>query len=277
MANRIDVTKDSMTTCSWLRNALRLLVCLAFGSAISACNAFGEQKLEGTVWDRATWKPIEGVMVVARYSKLADGFVVTNFASFCHKSAMVMTGPDGKFEFPRDWKCGLPDVVAFKPMYVVSSMPHECPPGTRKTVPVLRDARETDPVLKLNPYKSAMDYPDFKEPERVAESSRRGSYRQDYAGGARQTLVDSPFSSCGSTRIVATRKERQAWIDLFKAELKEMERLDYPKVMIDGKKRGDSVSRERPRSKELNLKITKAKEVPGADASSSYFHADVYW
>lgn len=239
MANRIDVMMTLLSVRAWMHYSLRVLAFLALASQVTACNAFGEQKLEGTVWDRATWKPIEGVMVVATYSKLADGVVVTNFASFCHKSAMVMTGPDGKFEFPRDWKYGLPNVVAFKPMYVASSMPHELPPGAKKIVPVLREARETDPVLKLNPYKSAMEYPRFKEPEKVAESSKRGTYLQDYPGGAEFPILSygDPFGNCTNTRIAAPRKDRQAWIDLLKAELKEMERLDYPKAMIDGEKR----------------------------------------
>jgi hypothetical protein len=232
MANRINVMMNFLSARVWMHYSFRVLAFLALASQVTACNAFGEQKLEGTVWDRATWKPIEGAMVVATYSKLADGFFVTNFASFCHKSAMVMTGPDGKFEFPRDWKYGLPNVVAFKQTYVTAFKPRELPPGARKS----------DPVLKLNPYKSAMDYPWNKEREKVLESSRRDTLMKDYADDPDPRLVHDPFdySGCTNTRIAAPRKDRQAWIDLFKAELKEMERLEYPKVMIDGKKRAIS-------------------------------------
>ena len=195
---------------------------IAITFILAACGAF---EYDGTVWDESTRMPLQGAMVVATYSKSVTG-IGAHAASYCHRSVLAVTGVDGRYSFPRDIRYGKPIVVAFKPNYVLGS--------TFRFEWI--GAKRTDPALKPNPYETALDYPRFKEPEKVRESAKNNTYRQDYPDGDEPRLSLDPFMSCSTSRISTRGKDAQAWVDLYTALLKEEERLQYPKYLLDSRR-----------------------------------------
>ena len=205
----------------WRFASLSVMVAIAATYVLTACDSLD---YHGTVWDESTKKPLQGAMVVATYSRLAGGFVNIHFASYCYRSVLVTTGIDGRYSFPHDVRYGKPIVVAFKPNYIVGSTFRFQSLGAKKT----------DLALKLNPYETALDYPRFKEPEKVRESARKNTYLDDYPDGDSPHLSYDPFMACSTNRISTRGNDAQAWVELYKALLKEEERLEYPKYWLDG-------------------------------------------